>query len=149
MKTRTGAIGVALLLVFAEISRGAEWFVATNGNDLADGTNWPTAKRSIQAAIDAAVSNDTVWVSNGTYATGGRIAYGALTNRVVVDKPITVRSLNGPATTRIKGTWDPNGYHGIGDGAVRCAYIASNAVLSGFTLTNGATRASGDPVRGG
>ena len=47
------------------------YYVATNGNDMAAGTNWAAAKATIQAAIDAAIPGDTVWVNNGVYATGG------------------------------------------------------------------------------
>ena len=111
----------------------ADWFVATNGSDAAAGTNWATAKLTIQSAIDAAVSNDTVWVSNGVYATGGRVVVGTWSNRVAIDKPITVRSVNGPEATIIAG----NGR--------RCAYVTNGAVLSGFTLTNGVTGNSGVP----
>ncbi len=128
MRTRTGAIGISLLLAFAGSSTAAEWFVATNGNDAAEGTNWATAKLTIQAGIDVSAANDTVWVSNGVYATGGgRAVAGTWPNRVAIDRAITVQSANGPETAFI-----------VGDD-MRCAYVANGATLSGFTLTNGTT----------
>lgn len=123
----------------------ATWYVSPSGSDAAAGTNWLTAKLTIQAAVDAAAASDTVLVTNGLYATGGRTiaAAGATTNRVVIDKAITVKSVNGPANTAIKGYWDPTDQatNGIGPAAVRGVYLGTNAVLSGFTVTNGATRA--------
>ena len=128
MKTWTGAIGVALLLAFAGSSPAAEWFVATNGNDAFDGRTWTTAKQTIQAAVDAAENGDTICVSNGVYATGGgRVVVGTWSNRVAVDKPVTVASVNGPEMTFIVGA------------GMRCAYVTNGATLSGFTLTNGTT----------
>ena len=117
------------------------WYVATNGNDSAAGTSWATAKSTIQAAIDVAVSNDSILVSNGVYATGGRVVYGAMKNRIAITNAVTVCSVNGPAVTVIRGV-GPRG-----DSAVRCAYVGSNAVLSGFALIQGATRLIGDDQR--
>jgi hypothetical protein len=134
-----------MTLGLAQSGWAATWYVATSGNDAASGTNWATAKQSIQAAIDAAAANDTVVVSNGVYETGGRVVYGAMTNRVAITKAVTVRSLNGPAVTIIKGARDPVTTNG--NAAVRCAYVGAIAVLADFTLTNGATRASGDVDR--
>jgi hypothetical protein len=106
------------------------WHVAPGGSDSAMGTNWATAKQTIQAAVDAATTNDLVLVSNGVYATGSRFA-GGWNNRVVIDKPIVVRSLNGPGTTTIRGQQPvlPSGARGV--------YVGAGAVLDGFTVSGG------------
>jgi len=100
-------------------------------------TNWDTAAHDIQSAINSATNGDVVLVTNGVYDTGGVLAYGTVTNRVVIDKVITVRSVNGPAATVIRGKGP------LGDGAVRCAFVGTNAVLAGFTLTDGHTTTNG------
>ena len=133
------------MLVAAGGAQAATWYVATNGNDTAAGTDWLTAKQTIQAAIDLSASGDEVLVSNGVYAAGGRRIYGPETNRIAIDRPIAVRSVNGPAHTIIVGARDPLTTNG--DAAVRCAYVGTNAFLSGFTLTGGATRVSGNVNR--
>src|SRR5438874_13532905 len=67
-------------------------------------TNPATAARTIQAAVDAAVAGDEIVVTNGIYATGGRAIVGdSTTNRVAVDKPLNLRSVNGPQSTTIDG----------------------------------------------
>ena len=101
-------------------------------------TNWSTAARDIQSAVDVAVAGDTVLVTNGAYVSGGRTVNGyALTNRVVINKAITVQSINGPLATIIQGYQVPGAIND--DSAVRGVYMTNNATLIGFTVMNGAT----------
>ncbi|MEM7393051.1 MAG: choice-of-anchor Q domain-containing protein, partial [Verrucomicrobiota bacterium] len=112
-------------------------YVSTNGANIWPYTNWSTAATVIQHAVDTAMEGDTVLVSNGVYASGGAVVPGfSLANRVLITNAITVRSVNGPEVTSIKGEGPE------GSNAVRCVYL-EGAVLSGFTLTNGYTRSEG------
>ena len=116
------------------------WYVKFNSPIDGPGTSWNNAFHNIQAAISSAVDNDTVFVTNGVYSSSGITIHDSLGSRVGINKAITVKSINGPEVTIIKG-------YGGGDGsdARRCAYVGTNAVLSGFTLTNGHTRITGTP----
>lgn len=108
-------------------------------------TDWTTAAHVIQDAVDAAQTGDEIVVTNGTYATGGRAVYGSMMNRLAVDKPLSLRSVNGAEFTLIQGRQAPGSI--VGNGAIRCVYLTNGAVMSGFTLSDGATRGSGDHDR--
>ena len=122
-------------------SYGATNYVdRTRPDDSGAGTNWVTAKRTIQAAVTVAAVNDTVLVAPGNYNEGMTVTpSGYLSNRVVVTKNIILQSRDGAATTVITGARDYSvSAYGIGTNAVRCVYMTAGT-LKGFTLTGGAT----------
>ena len=101
-------------------------YVATNGAHVSPFSSWATAATNIQAAVDVAQAGETVWVGSGVYASGSR-SCGGWNNRVAVTNSITVRSVSGPAVTKIVGT----------DGAdMTGVYLAPGAWLIGMTVTN-------------
>lgn len=117
-------------------------YVSPSGGNISPYTSWANAANRIQDAVDVAVDDDVIVVTNGVYVSGGGYAPGyVLSNRVVITKRIIVRSVNGPAVTTIVGAPDPN-TGDRGPNAVRCAYLTNDAVLTGFTLTNGYTKDS-------
>ncbi len=131
-------IGIVLFFISTYFGTAATLYVNVNStNPVSPYISWETAANTIQDAVDAAQSGDTVLVTNGTYIAGGKAVYGLMTNRVAIDKSITVKSVNGPTVTFIVGAKSPDVYNG--DGAIRCVYVGTNALLSGFTLTNGHT----------
>jgi hypothetical protein len=132
---------IPLLCLAAAPALGATRYVAiANLTPAPPYDTWATAARNIQDAIDAAAAGDTVLVTNGVYSTGVEAGYTATSNRVVINKDIAARSVSGPAQTLIVGAPDPGG--GLGSKSIRCIYVAEVAVLDGFTLTNGYTRAT-------
>ncbi len=132
-----GACLWGLFLVASTLHAQTIHYVQTNSPAPASPfTNWFTAAHDIQSAIDAAAEGDFVLVTNGIYSSGGKALDTTyyLTNRIVVANGVHVQSANGPAVTTIVGAGP------LGSNAVRCAYLFTNASLSGFTLTNGHTR---------
>src|ERR1041385_3682158 len=114
----------ALILFCAIRASAAVFFVDASGtNATPPYTDWSTAATNIQDAIDAASEGDMVLVTNGIYASGGKVMAGDLTNRVALDKALTVQSVNGPLVTIIQGAGT------VGASGVRCAWLTNNATL--------------------
>ena len=127
------------VVLCASTTVALERYVSPSGGNVPPFQDWGSAATNIQDVIDVSEPGDVIWVTNGVYASGGKVMAGDLTNRVVLDKALTVRSVNGPFVTSIQGSYTTNG-----PGGIRCAWLTNGALLSGFTLQGGATRATGD-----
>ncbi len=129
-----------IALIFQSIATSASTFFVdlNSANPTPPYSSWATAATNIQDAVDASSAGDQILVTNGVYQTGGRRLDGLLTNRVSLNKAVTLQSVNGPMVTVIRGAWDPISTNG--PAAVRCVWMTNNSVLSGFTLSGGATR---------
>jgi hypothetical protein len=122
-------LGLACLVcLLAQAMNASTFYVDVNStNSTQPFLGWSTAATNIQDAIGVANAGDLVLVNDGIYSTGGGpVNNSGVTNRVAVNKPVTVQSVNGPAMTVIEG-----------DGGTRCVYLADGATLTGFTLTKG------------
>lgn len=133
--------GVTATVLVRVEAAPVHFVIAGSTNPVPPFATWETAASDIQSAIDVAtLPGARVLVGDGLYNTGGRALVGIMTNRVAVNKPLVVSSLNGPARTIIQGYALPGSL--TGDENIRCVYLAGNAVLAGLTLTNGASRSS-------
>ena len=93
------------------------YYVSTGGNDTNDGLSPESAKLTIQAAIDAATSGDTIIVGDGVY-----------TENLRVNKEnLTIRSENGAAATTVQ---TPNPDDHVFE------VTASGVSIVGFTVRN-------------
>ncbi len=109
---------------------GPEAFVSSEGANIYPYTNWVTAAHTIQEAVDAVITNGTVWVDDGTYV---------LAQQIFVQKPVTIQSMNGPEQTIVNG-----------NGTVRCIdVIVSGVTIEGLTIFNGFVHAEEISLKGG
>ena len=127
-------------LLFTLNAAATRYVDVNNTNATFPYTSWATAATNIQQAVDIAQTSEVILVTNGIYSSGGRL-FGGSSNRVAIDgKVLTIQSVNGPGVTFIKGFQIPGTNNG--PSAVRCVYLSSGSLLSGFTLTDGATAIS-------
>jgi len=135
-RTKPEAAAVAKSALLYSLGSGTAYYAdASRADDSGDGLSWNSAKRTIQAAVDAAQTGDTVTVTNGVYGEGTRITPGGLfQNRLVITNGVLVKSVNGAGVTVIQGSGAD--CFDTAD-AVRCVFIA-DGVLDGFTLQGGA-----------
>jgi hypothetical protein len=136
----------ALLLGFFAFSASATTYYVNlnNPSPASPYTNWSMASTSIQSAVSLAANGDLVLVTNGFYHNEPIHPYIDTSNqnaqiiaRVGISSGVTVSSVNGPAFTLIQGY------------PFTCVFLAANATLSGFTLTNGIANESSSPPLGG
>ena len=127
------------------------WYVdQSTGNDTnaAADSSGATPFKHIQAAINKAVSGDTIIVGDGVYepeeegiqstTLGGSAVRSTI---AIKSKYLTLRSRNGAQATIIKGKFHSEVAE-IGTYAARCLFTykpAGKIVVDGFTLRNGAT----------
>ena len=117
--------------------------VSPDGDDMNDGSSWTSAKRTVQAGLDAAsVLGGEVWVRAGTY--NERIAlrlyaylYGGFA---------------GAETARSERNWSVNKsiIDGGGAGSVVTASLGLGygaSTLDGFTIRDGRTNANGGGIK--
>ncbi len=130
------ALGLALTASCAYAQRTLH--VAPNGSHDSAGyfPDWAGASTSIQAAVNLATNGDVVLVTNypSPYL---------LNSNIVVSSSITLRSYNAGALDATNTVLD-------GQGLVRCLYLSSvDALIAGFTLTNGNGLGNGGLTHGG
>ncbi len=146
----------ATCMAAATSAIATEWFVDHSRlDDSGEGLSELTAKRTIQAAVNAASAGDIITVLPGVYDEGltettyeGQDGF-KLRCRVFIDKRLTLRSRDGAKETHIVGLHDPetennSSYYGTGPNAIRCIGFtnntaAANSVVEGFTIRDGAS----------
>src|SRR5689334_18763761 len=108
--------GIVLALVANTAVATVRFVNVNSATPAAPYLSWATAATSVQDAVTSAAGGDMILVTNGLYAVGGTVNNGS--NRVYINKTVTVQSVNGPAVTTIRGAQVPVTTNGAG--SVRC-----------------------------
>lgn len=108
------------------VGLGRTLYVSPAGTNDASGyyPDWAGAATTISAAVARATSSDTIYVTNNAVYT--------VTTNIVLNDGITMLSYDN------NGAMDPTNTIVDGNGQCACFYInATNALVAGFTITNG------------
>ena len=129
-------------------------YVSTTGSDDSNGLSWAMAQKTVQAAIDAAQTDDEIWVAAGTYKP---TTVADRTKSIVMKEGVAIYGgFAGTETSRNQRNWVVNqtilsGDIGIqGDNSDNSYHVvigANNATLDGFTIAGGT--ADGEDQLGG
>ena len=97
--------------------------VSLSGGNVVPYDTWAKAATSIQPAVDLSTNGYSVLVTNGVYT---------LASEILVTQSVRIASVNGADVTTVHGA-----------GAYRCFDVTTNALVTGFTLTNGYSSSQG------
>ena len=151
-KLMTVAAGAWTALLAFAAGAGTIYVDAVNGVDDAahTGATEQLAKKTLQAAVDAAQTDDTVIALPGYYDEGFAVD-GNYTNRVLITKRITLKSKE-KWGAHIVGAFDTASGNAVpwGPAAIRCIGIknVNNVRIEGFTIRNGACHENLDGING-
>jgi len=122
-----------VLLAVAGAQAAGPWYVATNGADSNAGTSWAVPYLTISNALfnasaSPSASNDTIWVSNGTYVITATVSNPAAKRCLIrawstnpVDTVLLGHGSNpAPDNLNFRGVW----------------MSGAGSLLQGFTVTN-------------
>ncbi|MGB1888320.1 MAG: right-handed parallel beta-helix repeat-containing protein, partial [Akkermansiaceae bacterium] len=112
-------ISATLIWAITATAQAADLYVSPDGNHTPPFAKWAQAATNIQAAVDAAMEGDTIYLADHTYFLKGPIT---------VNKAITIKGFNGPDDCVVDGRND-----------VRCFDI-NNASLVDLTIQHGFVR---------
>jgi subtilisin family serine protease len=126
------------------------WYVDADASGGNDGSSWANAYNDLQDALDAASSGDEIWVAQGTYKPSQTIDPNdcrSATFQLINDVGL-YGGFSGTETVLSERDWKQNetilsGDIGTGGDSDNCYHVvigANDAVLDGFTITDGYAR---------
>ncbi len=105
-------------------------YVSASGSHQYPYLSWATAANDIQSAVDAGIDGTVTLAEEGVHNLNGTL---------IITNGITLGSRSGASSATLAG-----------NGAERCLYLGhTGAVVTGFTISNGAAAGSGDELHGG
>jgi len=137
--TLSKVLSFLLIGLLSSSAMAAIWYVDSEMTGSGDGTSWATAFQTIQEAVDAAVSEDEIWVKKGVYV--------LFFSQIEIAKSMSIYGgFTGTETQRNQRNWNKNETVVDGLHKVRGFYItadAANVTVDGFSINNGNASSDG------